>query len=239
MAVKDETGNIYGRLTVIERGPNDKQNNAQWYCQCECGNPNLVLIRGYQLRNGHAKSCGCLHKETAQKQGKANKKYNTYDLTGDFGIGYTVKGEEFYFDIEDYNLIKNYCWYIDKNGYVVNRLNNKTTLFHRLVMHAPDDKQVDHIYHKKNDNRKSQLRLCTNSENVMNRPANKNSKTGIRGVYWYPNYGKWSAEITFRGKSKNVVSLTLKKKQLKREKKWKKNTLGNLLIKKGVMCNVY
>lgn len=33
-------------------------------------------------------------------------KHNTYDLSGDFGIGYTDKGEKFYFDISDYEKIK-------------------------------------------------------------------------------------------------------------------------------------
>lgn len=50
--VKDETGNKYGRLTVISRGENDKQGNAMWYCKCDCGNPNLYLARGYGLEMG-------------------------------------------------------------------------------------------------------------------------------------------------------------------------------------------
>ena len=37
------------------------------------------------------------------------KKYNTYDLSGEYGIGYTSKGEEFYFDLDDYDKIKDYC----------------------------------------------------------------------------------------------------------------------------------
>ena len=28
----DETGHTYGKLTVIKRGPNDKNNKAQWLC---------------------------------------------------------------------------------------------------------------------------------------------------------------------------------------------------------------
>ena len=67
--VKDETGNKYGRLTVIKRGENDKQGNARWYCQCDCGNPELYLARGYGLRNGHIQSCGCLKLETVQRYG--------------------------------------------------------------------------------------------------------------------------------------------------------------------------
>lgn len=195
--VKDETGNKYGRLTVISRGENDKQGNAMWYCKCDCGNPNLYLARGYGLRNGHIKSCGCLHVETARKQGTSNKKTNKYDLTGEYGIGYTSKGEPFYFDLEDYDIIKDYCWHINKSGYVVCK-RDKLISMHRLVMQAPDNVLVDHIYHKTNDNRKSQLRLCTNSENQMNRKCS-NSSSGICGVYWYAAQQKWSAEIGING----------------------------------------
>ena len=70
-------------------------------------------------------SCGCVILEHCRKNlQKINdagikRKFNNYDLTGSFGIGYTTKGEEFYFDLEDYDLIKNYNWHIDKSGYVV------------------------------------------------------------------------------------------------------------------------
>ena len=38
------------------------------------------------------------------------RKENIYDLSGEFGIGYcTNTGSPFYFDLEDYNKIKNYC----------------------------------------------------------------------------------------------------------------------------------
>ena len=56
--LKDLTGQKFGKLTVIERAENDNRGNVQWLCQCECGN--LVAIRGDSVRNGHAKSCGCL-----------------------------------------------------------------------------------------------------------------------------------------------------------------------------------
>ena len=35
-----------------------------------------------------------------------HKKYNTYDLSGEYGIGYSNSGKEFYFDLDDYDLIK-------------------------------------------------------------------------------------------------------------------------------------
>ena len=42
-------------------------------------------------------------------------KTNKYDLSGEYGIGYDSNGQKFYFDLEDYDKIKNYCWYEDCN----------------------------------------------------------------------------------------------------------------------------
>lgn len=53
----DETGHVYGKLVVIKRGPNDKNNRAQWFCKCSCGNEILTL--GTYLRNKSVTSCGC------------------------------------------------------------------------------------------------------------------------------------------------------------------------------------
>lgn len=53
---KDETGNRYGKLTVIslvKRSP-----KAIWLCQCDCGN--TTEVSGIDLRSGNTKSCGCL-----------------------------------------------------------------------------------------------------------------------------------------------------------------------------------
>lgn len=45
---KDETGNIYGKLTVLEYIKTDKP-GAYWKCQCECGN--VTVIRGGAMRD--------------------------------------------------------------------------------------------------------------------------------------------------------------------------------------------
>ena len=61
--VKDEVGNTYWYLTVIERAPNSKDGHAMWKCRCKCGNELIVL--GKHLRSGNTKSCGCYQKERA------------------------------------------------------------------------------------------------------------------------------------------------------------------------------
>lgn len=65
---KDETGNKYGKLTVIAL--DHVNNKAYWLCKCECGNTKVVC--GDKLRSGNTKSCGCIQKE-CRKEGKNHK----------------------------------------------------------------------------------------------------------------------------------------------------------------------
>lgn len=64
--LKDETGNVYGRLTVIERAENDNYDQAMWLCECFCGKK--VVVRGGALRSGGQVSCGCLHSELTRER---------------------------------------------------------------------------------------------------------------------------------------------------------------------------
>ena len=56
----DETGNKYGLLTVLYRGPNSKDGRVQWHCKCDCGKEVDVIAKN--LRSGNTKSCGCYKK---------------------------------------------------------------------------------------------------------------------------------------------------------------------------------
>lgn len=59
--IKDEVNKIYGKLTVLSFSHRDR--GAWFNCLCQCGN--TVKVRGYQLRRGKTKSCGCLLKRPA------------------------------------------------------------------------------------------------------------------------------------------------------------------------------
>lgn len=61
----DETGNRYGRFTVIEDAGRDKNGRVLWKCKCDCGNEKIAL--GKSLRAGLIQSCGCLHSLGEQK----------------------------------------------------------------------------------------------------------------------------------------------------------------------------
>ena len=56
-AVKDITGNRYGRLIAIKQaGTND--NGSTWLCKCDCGNETIVSAN--DLKKGQVRACGCL-----------------------------------------------------------------------------------------------------------------------------------------------------------------------------------
>ena len=189
-------GKRFGKLVVNYRcNYRDDKNRILWNCTCDCGNN--VDVVGHYLTCGGKDNCGCM---TLIKNRESNKKYNKYNLDGEYGIGYTNKGEEFYFDLEDYDKIKDYCWFIHKGYVETNTEDNKTISMHRLVMETYDNNfKVDHIYHKTNDNRKSQLRICSNQENCMNHNLAKNNTSGKSGVSYRKDTGKWRVRIWYNG----------------------------------------
>ena len=88
--VMDLSGQKFGRLTVIRLSEvRTNKGEAQWICQCECGN--ICEVRAYNLRGCHTKSCGCLQKEAFERfvgekvrthghasRGKKSTIYNTW-----------------------------------------------------------------------------------------------------------------------------------------------------------------
>ncbi len=126
------------------------------------------------------------------------RKHNTYDLSGEYGISYTTKGKEFYFDLEDYDLIKDYCWYINNDGYVCTNSNNIAIRMHNVIMNFKSD--IDHIHHKKYGNRKSESRIVTRSQNQMNCKLSSNNTSGVTGVSFDKAVNKWLAYITVNKK---------------------------------------
>ena len=193
---QDLTGLKFGRLTVICQTDDyiqpSGQRKAQWICKCECGN-NATII-GYNLTSNLTKSCGCLHNE---QLGQRNKKYNNYNLDENIGIGYTLNtNNPFYFDLEDYNKIKNYCW---------SETTNETT--HHLRAWIPEKKCImymhqllgfanyDHIDRNELNNQKSNVRPCTIQENARNCSLRSDNTSGVTGVSFDKRYDKWAAYI--------------------------------------------
>ena len=130
------------------------------------------------------------------------KKYNIYDLTGEYGIGYTSNAnEEFYFDLEDYDKISGCCWSSGSIGYIHTVLLDKIVRMHRFLLNPNEYEVIDHINHNTYDNRKMNLRKTTTSENQTNKKIQTNNTSGVTGVRWVKNRNKWVACININKKS--------------------------------------
>ena len=108
-------------------------------------------------------------------------------------------------DDKDLELVNQYKWYLTNKGYVytqpyLGNYKHGSLMMHRLINKTPDGMFTDHINHNKLDNRKSNLRICTNQQNSMNRNSHKNSSSKFKGVSWHPRDKKWQVEIEIAGK---------------------------------------
>lgn len=113
-------------------------------------------------------------------------------------------------DLEDVDKCKYITWSIqmvrsgkDKSYIEFYATNNKIGMLHRYLMTNDKNMVVDHINGDTYDNRKYNLRVCTQEDNHKNRRKQRNNTSGHRGVLWYPynNVNKWMAHIRINCKS--------------------------------------
>lgn len=71
---------------------------------------------------------------------------------------------------------------------------SKKIYMHRLIMNPPPGMTVDHINHNSLDNRRSNLRILTHSQNIANSRVSTKNKSGYRGVHKNKS-GKWVAQF--------------------------------------------
>ena len=133
---KDITGQIFGRLTVIQEAGKTSSRAVKWLCRCECGTETIVA--GTDLRKGHTQSCGCLNRHISRKVntkhgGTKTRLYNIWrsmrqrcnnPRTSDYhrygGRGITIAPEW-----EDYNAFRSWALTAGyKDDLTIERLDN-------------------------------------------------------------------------------------------------------------------
>lgn len=127
-----------------------------------------------------------------------NVKGNIYFKRDGYVVGITANTcKEFFIDEDAYDIVKHFTWSErTSDGFIVSKGKNSGGYLHRLVMGCTSASQlVDHINHDRADNRKSNLRVVTNSQNQMNRTHTSSSTSGVRGVYWHKSKNKWAVSI--------------------------------------------
>jgi hypothetical protein len=144
---------------------------------------------------------------------------NQYEIRGDVTTIFLKKQDGSVFetiistsDLETLNKFPN-TWFAKRNnstrdfyarGHSPRGKNGerKTVLMHRWITNAPMDKVVDHINHNTLDNTKNNLRIVTPAENRQNlKGAQKQNKSGVRGVSWRSKDKVFVARIGINKKS--------------------------------------
>ncbi len=104
-------------------------------------------------------------------------------------------------DDEDYEKLNRIKWYAQtgkNNSFYAANKNKKIVYMHRLILNCPKGKVIDHINHNTLDNRKSNLRIVTFSQNNANMVKNIKSKNKYKGVYKSKN-NKYRVQIQKNG----------------------------------------
>ena len=127
-----------------------------------------------------------------------------------------LKHGDCYYDDEDEDVVKKYPWY-SKRGRNTYYVVTKPTIerkriyisMHRLIMgkyyyEEIQGKLIDHDNRNGLDNRKSNLRISTTSQNGMNAKKRSDNTSGYKGVHWNKARKKWRAEIRINTKKTHL-----------------------------------
>jgi hypothetical protein len=94
----------------------------------------------------------------------------------------------------------------DTGRRVVN-VDNRLHYAHRLIFllhHGWLPEEVDHIDGDPANNRIENLRAATHAQNQWNSARRCDNTSGVKGVCWYPQTRKWTAQIRANGKRKRL-----------------------------------
>ena len=123
-------------------------------------------------------------------------------------------------DTADVSILKKHSWYIKEchtteKGYPAAKINNKTVRMHKFLTNTDKNTLVDHINRDTHDNRRSNLRVATRSENNLNFKKRSTNTSGRTGVYLKNEQivknkdgstrtksAKWFAQVAVNGKKK-------------------------------------
>ena len=107
-------------------------------------------------------------------------------------------------DEEDFALVSQFKWYASPNGrrtYAVNKTGRRPSVhMHRLVIRAVKGQKVDHRNGNGLDNRRANLRFCSQTQNLGNSRLSSRNRSGFKGVSFDKRRNLWTADIQVNGK---------------------------------------
>lgn len=116
-------------------------------------------------------------------------------------------------DDDDYERLSQYKWYARKSQsgkfYAARKSpsengKQKHIWMHREIMNTPSGMETDHINGLSVDDRKENLRVCTSSQNKMNRGKRSDNTSGYKGVSWDKSKKRWQSRIHVNKTTKHL-----------------------------------
>lgn len=121
----------------------------------------------------------------------ASRSTAVFPHDGDYA--FFIDGKYVLIEQGDIDLVRARRWQINPTGYVI----SGCTLLHRALLNADTGQIADHINGNKLDCRRSNLRLVSSRENVMNKRSASSAPTIFKGVSRQGDY--WQASISLDG----------------------------------------
>ena len=166
---KNISGQVFNRLTVVERDGSNKHGKALWVCLCECGKS--IVAVGCDLRSGRTQSCGCLQSDvvTCVNTSHDERYSNEYGIWSD--MHKRCKNKK----------AMNYHDYGGRGIHVCERWNSFSNFLADMGKRPSQNHSIERI---NNDNGYSPDNCCwaNRIQQSRNSRLRKDNKTGIRGV---------------------------------------------------------
>ena len=159
---------------------------------------------------------------------------NTYEINEEVVIisCYNKVGEitgKIIIDKEDFDKIRIYQWHIENSRpsiqYAQASIPKGTIRLHKLII--PSDFQIDHINHNGLDNRKCNLRICTNAENNRNKRFERNPRSGYTGIRYNSKTGSYYVRIMVNKKEISLGAYKSIEEAIEVRKKGEEKYFGN------------
>jgi hypothetical protein len=124
-----------------------------------------------------------------------------------------TKGQVMFVDDADYALAttRRWCAVWDEHSQSYRAKGNiktsggyKQVTFHRWLLNAPPESQVDHRDGNPLNNQRENLRLATHGQNQQNKKRQRNNLSGFKGVCYVTAKRKYKAYISKDGKRYNL-----------------------------------
>ena len=99
-------------------------------------------------------------------------------------------------DAIDVDLVRPFNWTFNRAYAMAHEVRGRTMYMHRLIagIHGVGRRiVVDHVNGDGLDNRRANLRICSQAENGRNMSTSRPHSSRFKGVSWYANYQKWEA----------------------------------------------